>query len=245
MWNEHRQYIMQCTSIGGEGGGWVSATRHIIQIIKWKKYHVSYKKVMLLFLDRTEPHCSCINSACWLVRHDTTGCLCYCISVWYFCLQVLWCWRCNVGRRGNSIGVFFLDSICYAVKGKICHTLWAQFAVQPKVKFHQLQRLCYAVSGKCPYTELCFLCSQRRSVKLSSWPGFLRQVQTPAKVKNTDGFAVQAKRWLVLRSVCLSIKLIPYFQCWDTVDAPSIKLQHLMTSLSPSSLFCLLSLWIS
>lgn len=191
---------------------------------------------MFPLLDWTEPYCSCIHSACWLVRRDIMGCLCFCISIWYFRLQVLWSRSCSVGRGGNSAGVLRLESVCYAVKGKICHTLWAQFAVQPKVKFHQLQRLCNAVSGKCPSTELCFLCSQRRRVKLSCWPGFPMQCllcSHQQKVLNTDGFAVQAKLWLLLRSVYLSIKLIPYFQCWDRVKppvlahAPTIKLQHL------------------
>lgn len=117
-----------------------------------------------------------MHSSCWLVSHDTMGCLFHCTSVWYFCLQVLWCRSRSVGCGGNSAGVLCLDSVCYAVKGKICHTLWTQFAVQSEVKFNKLRRrLCHAVSGKCPYTELCFLCSQRKSVKLSCWPGFLLQ----------------------------------------------------------------------
>lgn len=114
--------------------------------------------------------------ACWLVRHGTMGCLSHWLSVWYFCLQVLLYWSSSVGCGGNSACVPLLDSVCCAVKGMICHALWTPFPVHLKVKFHKLQWLCYAVSGKCPYTELCFLCSQRISVKLNCWPGFSHAV---------------------------------------------------------------------
>lgn len=109
----------------------------------------------------------------------------------------------------------------FALQSKVRSvTLWAQCAVQPKVKFHKLQ-LCYAVSGKCPYTELCFLCSHKESVKLSCCPGSLMQclpfAVTSKGFKSLMDFAVQAKLWLLLRSVYLSIKLIPYVQWWDRV----------------------------
>lgn len=115
-----------------------------------------------------------MHTACWLVRH-TVGCLSHSASVWYLRLQVLWSRSSSVGCGGNGAGVLLLDSVRCAVKGKICHTLWTRFAMQPKVKFHKLRRLCYPIRGKCPDTELCFLCSQRKSVKLSCWPGFLMQ----------------------------------------------------------------------
>lgn len=96
-----------------------------------------------------------MHSAWWLVRHDTVRSPSHCcLSVWYFYLQLLLCRSSHVGCGGNSAGVLCLESLCYAVEGKICHTLWTQFAAQPKVKFHKLLWLSYAVSGKNPHTEL-------------------------------------------------------------------------------------------
>lgn len=125
----------------------------------------------------TQTSRSCTHSACCLVGHDTVGCPSHCcLSVWYFYPQLLFGRSCYVGRGSNCTGVLCLDSLCSAVKGKICHTLWTQFAVPPNVKFHKLRRLRYAVSGKRPHTVLGFLCSQRE--KALSWAvrlGFFMQ----------------------------------------------------------------------
>lgn len=59
-----------------------------------------------------------------------------CSSVWYFHLQLLLCRSRYVGRGGDGARLLWTDCLCNAVKGKICHALWTQFAVQPHMKFH-------------------------------------------------------------------------------------------------------------
>lgn len=195
---------MRCTP---KGGGSANTVVNTYNIDNWKKETniPAGKKVIFPFEDRTQPSRSCTHSACCLVWHDTVGRPSHCyLSVWYFYPQLLFGRSCYVGRGSNGPGVLCLDSLCSAVKGKICHTLWTQFAVLPKVKFYELRRLCYAVSGKRQHTGLGFLCSQRK--KVLSWAvslGFFHAVLTVCRHR---------QRFKTLRSL---LSWQNYDYCWD------------------------------